>query len=219
MKIKDKEKWERPRERLARYGAVKLRDDELLGIILCSGIRGRSALDLAKAVLAAGNGSLAYLTQGKVNNIRGLGTAKKCCVLAIGELMRRQKHLSQPRTMLSPKDVWSEMRPWRDSKKEHFVVFYLNAQNELINRELISIGTLNCSLVHPREVFEPAISRSAAAIIASHNHPSGNKTPSEEDIRLTARLTAAGKILGIEIIDHVIVTGEGWESMKERNLL
>ena len=120
--------------------------------------------------------------------------------------------------ILSPKDVWENCKDIRDQKKEYFVVFYLDTRNQEIEREVISVGTLNANLVHPREVFEPAIKHSCAQIIVSHNHPSGNPEPSTDDIRMTKRLIEAGNILGIEMIDHVIVTKKAYLSIKNHQI-
>ena len=116
---------------------------------------------------------------------------------------------------MSPSDVWQELKDIRNRKKEHFAVFFLDARNQEIQREIISVGTLNANLVHPREVFEPAIAHSAAQIIVAHNHPSGNPEPSDEDRMITTRLADAGKILGIEILDHVVVTEHAFASFKD----
>lgn len=120
---------------------------------------------------------------------------------------------------LKPKDVWEALRDVRENKKEHFVVFFLDTRNTEIKREIVSIGTLNYNLVHPREVFEPAVRNLAASIIVAHNHPSGCLEPSDEDLSLTKRLSQAGKLLGIELLDHVIVTREGFMSFKQKGLL
>jgi DNA repair protein RadC len=120
---------------------------------------------------------------------------------------------------LKPRDIWEELRDIRVMKKEYFVVFYLDTRNQEIKRDIVSIGTLNYNLVHPREVFEPAVRNLAASVIVSHNHPSGCLEPSDEDLSLTKRLTQAGKILGIELLDHVIVTSGGFMSFKEKNLI
>ena len=120
---------------------------------------------------------------------------------------------------LKPRDIWEELRDVRDQKKEHFVVFFLDTRNQEIKRDIVSIGTLNYNLVHPREVFEPAVKNLAASVIVAHNHPSGNLEPSDEDLSLTKRLSQAGKLLGIELLDHVIVTREGFMSFKQKGLL
>jgi len=123
------------------------------------------------------------------------------------------------REILSAEDVWNLCADIRDSKKEHFAAFYIDTQNCLIERQIISIGTLNASLVHPREVFEPAVRLSASSVILVHNHPSGNCESSQDDVEITKRLTEAGKILGMEIADHVIVAKDKFLSFKERNLI
>ncbi|HOW89795.1 MAG TPA: JAB domain-containing protein, partial [Elusimicrobiales bacterium] len=120
---------------------------------------------------------------------------------------------------LKPRDVWEELRDIRENKKEHFVAFYLDTRNQEIKRDIVSIGTLNYNLVHPREVFEPAVRNLAAGIIVAHNHPSGCLEPSDEDLSLNRRLVQAGKLLGIELLDHVIVTKDAYSSFKQRNLM
>ncbi|MDO8609931.1 MAG: JAB domain-containing protein, partial [bacterium] len=124
------------------------------------------------------------------------------------------KH-KQTTLVMQPIDIWKDLPEIRKSKKEHFIVYYLDVRNQVIKKEIISIGTLNASLVHPREVFEPAILNTAAQIIICHNHPSDDPTPSEEDMILTKRLIQAGEILGIEIIDHVVVSLHSFYSCKE----
>jgi len=120
---------------------------------------------------------------------------------------------------LSPKEVWEELKDLRDHKKEHFVIFYLDSRNQEIKRDIISIGSLNANLVHPREVFEPAVRNLAAQVLLAHNHPSGNPEPSEDDLEITKKLVESGKILGIEVIDHIIVVKNGFLSFKEKNLI
>lgn len=127
--------------------------------------------------------------------------------------------IKSPQTYLKPADVWAALRDVREHMKEHFVVFFLDTRNTEIRREIVSIGTLNYNLVHPREVFEPAVRNLAASIIVAHNHPSGCLEPSDEDLSLTKRLAQAGKLLGIELLDHVIVTREGHMSFKQKGLL
>lgn len=120
---------------------------------------------------------------------------------------------------LKPRDIWEELRDIRGLKKEHFVVFFLDTRNQEVQRAIVSIGTLNYNLVHPREVFEPAVRNLAAGIILAHNHPSGCLEPSDEDLSLTKRLVQAGKLLGIEILDHVIVTKDAFTSFKQKGLI
>lgn len=145
--------------------------------------------------------------------------SKASQIVACFELGKRFLKGKAAALILSPREVWDEMKEIRNNKKEHFVVFFLDVRNQVIQKEIISIGTLNTSLVHPREVFEPAIRCFAAQIIISHNHPSEDSTPSEEDILVTKKLMQAGKILDIEILDHVIVTKNDFSSMKERRVI
>ena len=139
--------------------------------------------------------------------------------MAVFELGRRLLQDKQAALILSPREVWEQLKDIRTNKKEHFVVFFLNTQNQEIVRETVSVGTLNASLIHPREVFEPAVKHLAAHVILAHNHPSGSLDPSEEDLSVTKRLVDSGRLLGIEVLDHIIVTASGYTSFKEKNLL
>ena len=219
MKIKDLPKVDRPREKLQKYGPEKLSDEELLAIILRTGRKGANAVQLARSALAVNDGKLRDASLQDIMKVSGLGTAKASEVIACMELGRRLFADKKHALLLSPEDVWRELADLRDHKKEHFVIFFLDARNQKIARETVSIGTLTMSLVHPREVFEPAIARSAAPIILAHNHPSGDPEPSHEDIRVTEQLQEAGKILGIAILDHVVVASAGFKSMKSCGLL
>ncbi|MEA2088409.1 MAG: DNA repair protein RadC, partial [Patescibacteria group bacterium] len=165
------------------------------------------------------NNSLAKANFKELKNTYGLGSAKACEIVACFELSRRLLKNKKSVLIMSPKDVWRELKDIRNNKKEHFVIFFLDARNQEIKREIISVGLLNASLVHPREVFEPAVRYLTAQIIIAHNHPSGNTEPSEDDLETTKRLVEAGKILGIEIIDHIIVTKNNYLSFSERNLI
>ncbi len=217
-KIKDLPKIEMPRERLQKYGPKKLKDFELLAILLGSGIKGLNVLQLSKKILQ----TISKIGREKVMledllKVKGLGKAKASQILAVIELTKRFG-VDTPE-ILSAEDVWKLCTDIRDSKREHFVAFYLDTQNRLIERQIISIGTLNVSLVHPREVFEPAIKLSAASIIVAHNHPSGDADPSPEDREVTKRLTEAGKILGVDLADHVIVSSKAFLSFQRHNFL
>lgn len=220
MKIKDLPRVDRPREKLTKYGSGKLSNSELLAILLGTGIKGINVVELSNKILKKFTGNnLAKADVKDLKDITGLGKAKACVIVACFELGKRLLKEKKAELILSPEDVWEQLKDIRDHKKEHFVVFYLDTRNQEICREIISIGTLNESLVHPREVFEPAIRNSAAQIIIAHNHPSGNPDPSEEDIKMTAKLVEAGKLLGIELFDHIIVTDENFLSMSKENLL
>src|SRR3989339_2164748 len=220
MKIKDLPKVDRPREKLEKYGPERLSDSELLAILLRTGIKGLNVVELATKILRKFSGTgLITASVEELKNTFGLGTAKSCEIVASFELGRRLLQNKQSALLLSPQDVWNELKDIRDNKKEHFVIFFLDARNQEIKREIISVGSLNANLVHPREVFEPAIRHLAAQVIIAHNHPAGDPSPSQEDSDITKQLVNAGKILGIEIIDHVIVTKDKFLSMKQKGIL
>lgn len=220
MKIKDLPKVERPREKLIRYGPEKLSNSELLAIILGSGTKERNVIELANKILKKFSADeLPNLTFNDLKNYPGLGPAKACEIIACFELGKRLLKGKRTKIYLTPKDVWDELKDLHNNKKEHFVIFYLDARNQEIKREIISVGSLNANLVHPREVFEPAVRNLAAQIILAHNNPSGDPEPSEDDLEITKRLVESGKILGIEIIDHIIVAKNGFISFKERRLI
>ncbi|PIR57719.1 MAG: hypothetical protein COU71_02660 [Parcubacteria group bacterium CG10_big_fil_rev_8_21_14_0_10_38_31] len=206
-KIKDIPKFDRPREKLEKYGSGKLSDAELLAILLRTGTKDLNVLKLAQKILQKfEKEKFINITIDELKTIHGLGPVKACEIIACFELGKRMLKGKKSSILLSPKDVWERMEDIRGSKKEHFVVLYLDSRNQEIQREVISVGTLNESLVHPREVFESAIKNNAASIILAHNHPSGDLEPSEADIEITKKLIHAGKILDIRIADHVIVS-------------
>lgn len=215
MKLKEVAAVDRPREKLEKYGVNRLESNELMAILIRTGIKGKNVVELSKQILKIiqqiGVDNIAL---GDLVKIKGLGKTKAGQILASVELGRRLLQNKKSELVLSAQNVWERMEDLRDSKKEHLVVFFLDTQNQIIKREIISIGTLNESLIHPREVFEPAIRFSTAQIIIAHNHPSGNLTPSSEDTAVTKRLIEAGDLLGIKILDHVIVTREGFGSVK-----
>jgi DNA repair protein RadC len=219
-KIKDLPKIERPREKLMRYGPEKLSNSELLAIILRSGTKEENVVELANKILKRFSANeLPNLTFNDLKDYPGLGPAKACEIIACFELGKRLLKDKKAEIYLTPREVWKELKDLRDHKKEHFVIFYLDSRNQEIRREIISVGSLNANLVHPREVFEPAVRNLAAQIILAHNHPSGDPTPSEDDLEITKRLIEAGKILGIEVIDHIIIAKNGFLSFREKNLI
>lgn len=221
MRMRDMLPAERPRERLARFGAEKLADEELLAVLLRTGYAGRSALDLARRLLRRfPRGGLSRLPVESLRRLKGLGLSRAAAVAAAAELGRRwmDEDAVEP-ALEQPARVWEHMHEWRGRRKEHFVAFYLDARNALIHRETVSIGTLTASLVHPREVFGPAVERRAAAVIVSHNHPSGDLRPSPQDRETTRRIARAGRILGIPLIDHVVVTQDAYFSFRRKGLL
>jgi len=207
-----------PREKLSKYGPDNLSNQELLALLIRTGQKGQSVQDLSKVVLKEiSNLGVNNITVSTLSKTKGLGLAKSCEIIAALELSKRLLKGKQTTVIMSPKDVFMAMQDLVVSKKEHFVVFYLDSRNQEIIRDVISIGTLNSSLVHPREVFENAIKNNAASIVISHNHPSQDPTPSNADLQVTNQIQQAGKILGIEILDHVIVTKNKWWSWKEAN--
>jgi DNA repair protein RadC len=220
MKIKDWARVDRPREKLSKYGAGKLSTAELLAILLRTGTKKHNAVEVAGKILRKfPTHALAEAQLSALRAIDGVGETKALSIVAAVELGRRVLQDKPSALLLSPQDVWQELKDIREHKKEHFIVFYLDTRSREIRREVISIGTLNANLVHPREVFEPAIRCNAAQLIIAHNHPSGDPQPSPEDIALTKRLAEAGHILGIEILDHVIVARAGHTSLKAIHIL
>jgi DNA repair protein RadC len=213
----------RPRERLLEAGPSALSDGELLGLLFGIGSREKTAVELAGEVISEADGlhGLYDVSVHELTQINGIGEAKACKILAAVELGRRIGRVRNPgRPMISsPADVERLLRGRiANLDRENFVVVLLNTKNEVIETSTVSIGTLGASLVHPREVFNPAVRASAASVILAHNHPSGKVEPSQEDREVTRRLGEAADILGIEVLDHVIV-GDGYFSMKEHGML
>jgi DNA repair protein RadC len=222
LTIRDLPRVERPREKLLKYGAGHLSATELLAILLGTGKKGESVLFLAARLLkVVPFEKFSSLTPNDLRAISGIGPAKTCELLAAIELGKRlfQNKKVAISQLLKPQDVSESLKDIRQSKKEHFVVFFLDSRNQQIHREVISVGTINASLVHPREVFEPAIQHLSVQVILAHNHPSGDLEPSEDDLAVNKRLVEAGKLLGIEVLDHIIVTKDSFSSFKEQGLL
>lgn len=215
-KIRNLAKHEQPREKLIEKGPENLRDGELMAILLGTGIEGKDVMRLAADVLGEyPKKKLLSLDYGKLSKIKGVGPAKACILLAAFELTKRALDVEDNNLPLidSAKDAVAHLQELRTAKREHLVALYLNARNQLVHKELISIGTLDASLVHPREVFKPAIDCLAAGVIVAHNHPSGELGPSDDDVVATEKLVRAGRILGISLVDHVIITKAGWKAM------
>ena len=220
--IKELPEFERPREKLVKKGTKALKKEELLAIILRTGLKGKNAVEVAKDILEKyGDKKLLDASYEELRNIRGVGPTKAVQILAAIELGSRLfKEKSEKEVYInSSEDAIKELAHIKENKKENFVVLYLDARNKLIYKETVSIGSLNANLVHPREVFEPAVRYLAAQIVLAHNHPSGDPEPSEDDLEITKRLIESGKILGIEIVDHIIITKTGFTSFKEKNLI
>ena len=213
----------RPRERLLSEGPEALSSAELLGILFGIGSREKTAVELASEVISE-NGNLFGLYGVTVHDLlrtHGIGEAKACIILAAVEFGKRLGRVRNPGrpVISSPADVDGLLRGRIANRdRENFVVLLLNTKNEVIEMPTISVGTLSASLVHPREVFKPAIKASAASVILAHNHPSGKVEPSREDREVTQRMSGAAQIIGIEVLDHVIL-GDGYFSMKENGML
>ncbi|HLR03761.1 MAG TPA: DNA repair protein RadC [Virgibacillus sp.] len=222
--IKNVPKEDRPRERLLKYGSHYLSNQELMAILLGNGTRNESVMVLANRLIIhfEGLNLLKDATIEELTAIKGIGEAKGVLVLAAIELSKRMnKHRHEERYIIrSPEDgadyVMEEMC---GLNQEHFVVLFLNTKNQIIHRQTIFIGSLNASIVHPREIFREAVKRSCASIICAHNHPSGDPTPSQEDINVTRRLVESGKMIGIEVLDHLVIGDRKFVSLKEKGYL
>ena len=225
MNLRDLPQGERPRERLIERGAAALSDAELLAILLRTGRAGENVLALAHGIVArfreTGLQEILSMPCAEFARIPGIGTAKAATVLAALELGRRAQHAAKSRPRICEAAEAAELLQPRLSaeKREHFLVLPLSSKNELLMVAEVSIGTLTNTLVHPREVFEPAIRCGAAHIILAHNHPSGDPAPSAEDLLITRVLKEAGALLGIPVTDHVILGGEAFFSFSEEGLL
>lgn len=215
---------DRPREKLERVGAGGLGDNELLAIVLGHGIPRTSALELANAVLAAVGGlhGLARATGDDLRRVPGIGAARAAQLIAAIEAGRRTlfRGRGERVQIRSARDAAELLVPAFGSRAvEQFGIILLDAKHRVLRTTLLSVGTLDASIVHPREVFREAASGGAAAIVVFHNHPSGDPTPSGDDVALTRRLVIAGELMGIEVLDHVIVAENAFASMQERGQL
>lgn len=222
MKIKDFPKFDRPREKLIAKGPSALKKVELLAILLRTGIKNKNVIQVAEDVLESYGGKKFFDASYKeLRNIHGVGSTKAAQILAAIELGKRlyREKIEKEVYIHTPKDVLKAVDDLGENKRENFVLLCLDARSKLVYKETISMGTLNASLVHPREVFEPAIRNFAVQIVIIHNHPSGDPEPSEDDLVITKKLVEAGKILGIEITDHVIIAKNSYFSFKERESL
>ena len=219
MKIKDLPKVDRPREKLQKYGTKRLINSELLAIMLGSGIKGTNVVELSKNILRKFSGNrLLNVKLEELKEVSGLGSTKASLIIASLELAKRLI-IDDKNDQLTVKDIWTDLRDLRNQKKEHFIAYYLDINGGVLEKQTISIGTINTSLAHPRDIFEPAVKLLASSIIVAHNHPSGNINPSCEDIELTKRLAEAGKLMGIDLKDHIIVGSEHFYSFKDSGLL
>lgn len=228
MKIKCREQEYKdqllPRERLIQYGSEVLSNEELLAIVLQSGNKSTPVMQLAENMLKEVDGlyGLKTVKIEELMNLNGIGTVKAVQIKAIVELGKRLALSTQEKygKIYSSQQIGERLiEEMKDLTQEHFMVFYLNAKNEIIKKETIFIGTLNQSIAHPREIFHLAVRYSASRLIIVHNHPSGNPEPSDQDEIFTERLVSCGKMMGIEILDHIIVGESGYVSFRETKRL
>lgn len=224
LSIKDWSADDLPREKLTLHGASTLSDSELLAIILAKGTKGLNVIDLSKEMLKkfGGLNNLASADLSEFKHFRGVGPTKAVTLAAVFEMGKRIE--AQPfwknRVVRSPDDIARSYIPRFIGKQtEVFKVLLLNSANVIFREITVSEGTLNASLVHPREVFRLAITERAASIIVMHNHPSGNQQPSQSDIEITNQLVEAGKIIGIQLVDHLIIAGDSYFSFVKKGLL
>jgi len=216
--IKDLPTFNRPREKMAAQGPEALSDQELLAIILGSGVKGKNVFHVARGILQTIDKQGGKIELKSLLAIEGIGLAKACQVIASLEFARRRSAKGLL-VIQKAQDVLPLIMPIADKKQEHFLCLSLNGANEVIGNRVVTVGLLNSSQVHPREVFAEVISDRAASVILAHNHPSGVLKPSPEDITINQQLIDAGKILGITVLDHIIITKKGYLSFKEAGLM
>ncbi len=211
----------RPREKMLKYGPRALTNTELLAVVLGNGVEGENVLRVAEDLMRRhGAEALPGLTLEGWRVTRGVGTVKACQMTAAFELARRI--LVRPESefrVSSPREAYELVRDLKRARKEHLVALYLDAQNHLILRETISIGALNTTRTHPREILQPAILHSALAFVLVHNHPSGSLEPSRDDLDFTRSMARAAELMGVGLTDHLIVSPRGFVSLKERGVL
>lgn len=224
--VRDLPRSERPRERLLKHGADKLSSQELLALVIGRGVSKRSVMTIAQELMVRFGSiqGISNATVEELSHIKGIGAAKATQLKAVFELGKRQElereTLYESYDIKDPQSVVRAVRGTiKDKAKEHFKLILLNTRNKIIGLSTVSIGTLNASLVHPREVFKDAIRHSASSVVVAHNHPSGDPEPSEEDMKITRRLVESGKILGIEVLDHIIIGKDTFISLKMKGLL
>lgn len=219
IRIQDMQKDERPRERLIKNGPSALSDSELLAIILRTGSKQENVINLSQRILKEYNiKQLSQVNLAQLMKVHGIKESKAAQIAACFEIARRLEsfeEVEKPK-ISSPEDVYRRIYPrMREQKKEMFIELCLDTKNQIIREDIISVGSLNANIVHPREVFKLALAESAAHIIVAHNHPSGDPTPSREDIEITKKLAETGNIMGITVLDHVIIGDGRHFSMKE----
>ncbi len=219
MKLADMPRHTRPREKLATLGAQNLREAELLAILLRTGYRGKNAVELAERILRRYPlVDLLGLPLATLTSIKGIGPSRAAMLQAVSELALLILGKKTPR-ISCPDDAVAMLQHLKHRKQEYLIGIYLNARREVIAQETITIGTIDASLIHPREVFAPALSHRASCLVIAHNHPSGDTTPSLDDVEATEKLVEAGEILDIHILDHVIIADDSWTSLRQQHVV
>lgn len=219
--MRELDETDRPRERIASRGPASLTDKELVAAIIGRGTRGRDVFEVSGEIAALLLKDPKEVTYQNLSRIHGVGPGKASQIVAALELARRHiRNDSEPMVKVqTPSDILPLVSDLYNRRQEHFLCITLNGANEVIATRTITVGLLNHSLVHPREVYADAITDRAASVICVHNHPSGTLEPSSQDIAITRQLSQAGEILGIRLLDHIIVAKSGFLSLKERGLL
>ena len=217
-KIKTIPQFDRPREKMEQKGAKALSDLELLAVLLGSGIKGKDVFEVAKDILRLAQDDFDNISLEKLKYIEGVGLAKACQIMAAIEFSKRFL-IKDGIKIKNVDDVIRLTDELKDKRQEYFLSLTLDGASNLIQKRTVFIGTLNHSIVHTREIFADAISDRAAGIVFVHNHPSGNAEPSKEDIAITKRLVEVGKIIGIEVIDHIIIGKNGYFSFQAEGML
>ncbi|EHR34685.1 RadC family protein [Helcococcus kunzii] len=224
FRIKEIKENERPMEKLLQYGVNSLSNSELLAILIGSGTKNKNAIYLAEEILKykIRDKDLLYTSMEQLMEIDGIGLSKASRIISGLELGNRLAKIDKSQNIsLSSPDTVAEFlyEYFRDSYKEEFCVLFLDTKNKVIGTQTVSIGTINQSLVHPREVFRYAIMKNSNSILLSHNHPSGDPTPSKEDILITERLIKAGEYIGIKVLDHLVIGDRRYISLRAENLV
>lgn len=217
-RIKSIPKFDRPREKMEQKGPRALSNLELLAVMLGSGIKGKDVFEVAREILKITQEDFNNLSLERLKNIEGVGLAKACQIMAGLEFAKRFL-TNEGVKIKSAEDVLKITEELRDKRQEYFITLTLDGASNLIQKRTVFIGTLNFSIVHPREIFADAITDRAAGIIFVHNHPSGELKPSAQDIDITKRLVEVGKIVGIEVIDHVVISKNGYYSLQAAGMI
>jgi adenine-specific DNA-methyltransferase len=207
----------RPREKFKKYGSLSLTNDELLAILLGSGIEGKNVSEISKSIIKKYSSNIVNTDYKELMKEKGIGEVKAIQLECSFELVKRLIVKDDvKKQIISPKDLESDLQEYKNLKKEHLIAFYLSPTNHLLFKEVISIGTVDTSLIHPREIIAPALEHRATAIILAHNHPFGNSNPSAKDIEITKTIDEACKLMGLALIDHLIVSNDGIFSLREK---